>query len=112
MQYSCLLRLLLFAVVCRSAVSLQYLDAWGYLLVGLAAALPCVAVPLLLQNKVRAPASIAAATLPALRPTAARAKHSILQAALSMPCCFCLGLLSSHSVSICYDVTGNSNIAH
>jgi hypothetical protein len=28
------------------------LNAWGYLMVGLAAALPCVAVPLLLPNKV------------------------------------------------------------
>jgi hypothetical protein len=30
----------------------QHLDEWGYLMVGLAAALPCVAVPLLLPNKV------------------------------------------------------------
>lgn len=31
---------------------MQHLDEWGYLLVGLAAALPCFAVPLLLPNKV------------------------------------------------------------
>jgi hypothetical protein len=42
---------------CLSHVPLQHLNAWGYLMVGLAAALPCVVVPLLLPNKVRARAA-------------------------------------------------------
>lgn len=32
--------------------ALQYLDEWGYLLVGLAAALPCFLLPLVLPNEV------------------------------------------------------------
>jgi hypothetical protein len=62
--------------VCRSAARAaslsQYCDEWGYLMIGLAACVPCWVLPLLLPNKV---CWSCAAAEPAVSPTASTA-HS------------------------------------